>query len=207
MLNSMLGVILRFREGLYAMVGDISKMSHSIIITKKDQMMRLFLWRDLDLSKPVDTYAMTAVNFGCKPSGSIAMTALRKTAEMCVEDYPTASGVIVQNSYMDDISACADSIEERDKLKNDIDVVLAKGGFRIKGWVCSKNLESGNEQVIQEESLIEVKEVDTGGGGSEMFLDMMWDTNNDRLFFQVKMNQNILIMVQVKCDALTVQVK
>ena len=72
MLNNMLGIIFRFREGLFAMVGDISRMFHSISITKKVQMMHLFLWRDLDLSKPVDTYAMTVVNFGCKASCTIS---------------------------------------------------------------------------------------------------------------------------------------
>ena len=54
-LNNMLGVILRFREGLFAMVGDVSKMFHSINITREDQMMHLFVWIDLDLDRRVDT--------------------------------------------------------------------------------------------------------------------------------------------------------
>ena len=80
MLNDILGILLRFREKEVAFVGDISKMFHSIDIPLKDQMTHLFLWRNLDQSKEVKTYAMTKVNMGDRPSSAIAQTVLQKTA-------------------------------------------------------------------------------------------------------------------------------
>ena len=62
-----------------------------------------FLLRDLDLKREPDTYAMTAVNFGDRPSTAIAIIALHKTAEMSREIIPKASQTIMSNSYMDDI--------------------------------------------------------------------------------------------------------
>ena len=82
LLNNLLGVLLRFREGHFAMIGDVKKMFHSIKMLMLEQMTHRFLWRDLDGNRPPDEYAMTAVNFGDRLSGTIAMMALQKTAEM-----------------------------------------------------------------------------------------------------------------------------
>ena len=62
LLNQLLGILLRFRKDRYAFVGDISKIFHSIEISLQDQMTHLFLWRNLEVHKEPDTYAMTAVN-------------------------------------------------------------------------------------------------------------------------------------------------
>ena len=91
MLNNLLGVLMGFREERVAFVGDISKMFHSIEIPIIDQMTHQFLWRDLDTSKEPDTYLMTAVNMGDRPSVTIAIVALRKTAEMSMAEFPKAS--------------------------------------------------------------------------------------------------------------------
>ena len=64
MLNSLLGVLLRFREERFAVIGDISKMFHSIETTNVDPMTHRFLWRNLNTTKEPDTYVITAVNFG-----------------------------------------------------------------------------------------------------------------------------------------------
>ena len=39
-----------------------------------------FLWKNMDPVKKPDHYVMQAVTFGARPSGAIAVTALRKTA-------------------------------------------------------------------------------------------------------------------------------
>lgn len=186
-LNNMMGVLLRFREELFAMVGDISKMFHSIKLTTRDQMMQLFLWRDLKLYQAVDTYAIMVVNFGCKPSGAIAVTVLRKTAEMSNGEYPDASSAIVRSSYMDDILTGAESTKERCKLRDDIDAVLHKGGFKIKKWVFSKNFKDIDQQCVEEESPAMVKD-SSADEGIERVLGMVWDTNSDKLSVQMKKN-------------------
>ena len=78
MINSLLGILIRFREGKVAITGDIKKMNHSVRITELDQHTHRFLWRNMKLDREPDTYVMTAVCFGDKPAGNIAITALRK---------------------------------------------------------------------------------------------------------------------------------
>ena len=65
-------------------------MYHSIDIPTEDQMTHLFLWRNLETYRPPDTYAITALNMGDKPSATIAQDILKKTAEMAPEDQAEA---------------------------------------------------------------------------------------------------------------------
>ena len=159
LLNKLIGVIMRFRESRYAFIGDISKMFHSIDIPLRDQMTHLFLWRDYERGSHPNTYAMTAVNMGDRPSATIAQVALRKSAERFTSEYPEAANLITKNAYMDDIPASTDSEENATRLRREIDAILSSTGFNIKEWVCSGEdtsqvvrLRSETNQADQEQS-------------------------------------------------------
>jgi len=137
MLNRLLGVLLRFREGKHAFIGDISKMFHAIKIPLKDQMTHLFLWRNLKEDCPPTTYAMTAVNMGDRPSSAIAQIALRKSAEIAMIKQPLAAQTIIRNAYMDDIPGSTPSAKHTAVLTEEIEQLLAARGFKIKEWICS----------------------------------------------------------------------
>ena len=137
LLNELLGILMRFRQEQFAFIGDISKMFHSIEIPVHDQMTHLFFWRDMQLNKNPETFAMTALNMGDKPASAIAQTALRMTAEEAAEEFPEASEMIMKNSYMDDIPASAESKVAGMKLMKDAETLLAKKNFRIKNWTFS----------------------------------------------------------------------
>ena len=91
MINNMVGILIRFREHPHALVGDISKMYHAIKLSEVDQHTHRFLWRFLDTSMQPETYVMTSVSFGDRPSGNISITALKKTAELFLHEYPRAA--------------------------------------------------------------------------------------------------------------------
>ncbi|XP_068220711.1 uncharacterized protein [Palaemon carinicauda] len=80
-LNSLLGVLCRFRQDNIAIVGDIAKMYHTVKLSTLDEHTHRFVWRDLDDSRPPDQYVLTTVTFGDRPSGTIAMVALSHTVE------------------------------------------------------------------------------------------------------------------------------
>ena len=112
MLNNFLGVLLRFREEPIAMIGDIAKMFHSIDIPLLDQMTHRFLWIYLDERRDPDTYVITAVNMGDRPSGTMAIATLCKTVEMSKDGFPPSSETILSKSYMDDIPKSTWTVEE-----------------------------------------------------------------------------------------------
>ena len=45
-LNSLPGILLRFREGFYAFIGDVKKMYNSVRISELDQHCHRFLWKE-----------------------------------------------------------------------------------------------------------------------------------------------------------------
>jgi hypothetical protein len=63
-LNNLLGLLLRWREGHTAIVGDIKKMFHSVHLEEPEMHCHRFLWRDLEQRNP-DIYVMTRVKSSC----------------------------------------------------------------------------------------------------------------------------------------------
>ena len=180
MLNKLLGVLLRFRKGKHAFIGDISKMFHSIDIPLLEQMTHLFLWRNMRADCYPTTYAMTAVNMGDKPSATIAQIALRKSAEEAEAEFPQASMIVMESSYMDDIPASTDSMEQSLQLTKDIEAILEPRGFHIKEWIYSGS---------QTASAIPVKadseEQRLMGDEIERVLGVQWEPGSDALEFEV----------------------
>ena len=183
LLNNLFGVLLRFRERETALVGDISKMYHRILIPEQDQHVHRFLWRDLDVNKEPDTYVKTVLTFGDKPAPAMAQIALRKTAQESQSTSPDAAKTLINNVYMDDICDSVDTAKEAQKLAESIDNVLEKGGFKVKGWISNKVLKEQNQDV--EDSSTEITKI-FQDEAEEKVLGTVWDNKTDTLSFKVK---------------------
>ena len=135
LMRNLLGVIIRFREEEVAVTGDIKKMYHSVKLSELDQHTHRFLWRDLDTEKYPDTYVVSSVSFGDRPAGTIAMLAMKKTLEVAGQVSNRAAEMIRDNSYVDDIIDSFSTKEEAVAITDEVDAILAKGGFEIKKWI------------------------------------------------------------------------
>lgn len=138
LLNDLFGVLLRFREKEYALIGDLSKMYHRILIPLSDQHVHRYMWRNMETDKPPDVYVKNVLTFGDKPAPAMAQTALRKTAEENKEEYPEASKVLKENVYMDDICHSESTAAKVSKIADDLDKVLQNGGFHVKKWITNE---------------------------------------------------------------------
>ena len=176
LLNSLFGVLLRFRENAVALFGDIAKMYHMIGITPPDQHVHRFLWRDFETDRQPDTYVKTVLTFGDRPSPTIAITAMRKTADLNEEYKPQAAESIRKNAYVDDICDSVCSVQEANALTSDIDEVLQSGGFRVKGWITSGKADNGYTDEI----------VLGNKGDAEKVLGTVWHPEEDEFSFKVK---------------------
>ena len=58
LLNSLYGVILRFRENEVAVAGDISKIFHSVLTPEQDQQVHRYLWRNMETEGEPDVYVL-----------------------------------------------------------------------------------------------------------------------------------------------------
>lgn len=174
-LGDLFGILLRFRQKPVAIVGDISKMYNSILISELDQMTHRFLWRDMITDKEPDHYCLETVTFGDRPSGIISITALHKTAEMFTTKYPKTAAMIIKDSYVDDILHSCETVSEALSKINATDEILKVGGFQMKQWVVSCDL--GTTQ--------DLKVIDTE---VEKVLGMIWEPKEDQFSFKVRIN-------------------
>ena len=195
LINNLLGILLRFREGQIAITGDIRKMYHAVKIAGVDMHTHRFLWRDFNVQMEPSIYVMSSVSFGDRPASNIAITALRKTAEMGRDSHPQAADTILDNSYVDDIADSVEDIEAARRLTKEIDVLLKPGGFTIKKWTyTSKPSNPATEERRQEEvDVLATKSnhiVNSITRDSEVhkILGMKWDPKSDVFRFDVRLN-------------------
>ncbi|XP_068712869.1 uncharacterized protein [Montipora foliosa] len=178
LLNNLVGVLIRFRENQVALMGDIRKMYHTVKTKPIDQHTHRFLWRDMDTTREPDTYIIQRVSFGDKPSGTIATVALRKTAEMGRERYPQATQIIQDNTYMDDIIDSTEDLPTAQTIASDIENLIKKGGFQVKGWIFSDDPINQDKTAIPSEP----------NTSTEKVLGIIWNPVKDYLCFEVKLN-------------------
>ena len=81
LLNSLAGVLMRFREERVAIAADIEAMFHQCRIIEEDQPALRFLWRNLKVNRSPDVYQMCIVIFGATSSPCTATYVLCKTAD------------------------------------------------------------------------------------------------------------------------------
>ena len=72
-LNSLAGVLMRFRQGRIPIASDVKQVFHQISIRQDDKQAQRFLWRDMDTTTEPETYQMNVVIFGAKFSPCTAM--------------------------------------------------------------------------------------------------------------------------------------
>ena len=181
LLNSLFGILLRWRQKQYGFVGDISKMFHSIEIPHHDQMTHLFFWRSGDKEKlPEDSlYAITRVNMGDRPSACIAQVCLRKAAETDQNDYPEAAEVIKKGTYMDDIVTSTSNKEEGDKRMEEMEGILQKNGFKIKAWIKSGEEKPGAKNNVMQSKVRVLMGAEVQSEEVESVLGMLWEPRQD----------------------------
>ncbi|XP_064629179.1 uncharacterized protein LOC135488484 [Lineus longissimus] len=172
LLNSLLGVIMRFREKPIAIYGDISKMYHSILISPTvDANTHRFLWRDLE-NRPPDIYKKLVLTFGDKCSPAVANTALNLTAEEAAAQYPEAAEMILNSRYMDDIADSLDDDAEAEQRKDEADQILERGHFRIKKWTSNASRQETEPTTGEKFTLL---------SADDKVLGICWDRVSDTL--------------------------
>ena len=176
MLLSLPGVLLRFREGSIALVGDVEQMYHQVRVIGEDQASLSFLWRDLKQDKQPETYSMLVTIFGAKCSPASANYVLRRTAsdhEAESDGSRRAADAVRRNFYMDDFLKAEHSIEDAKNVRREVTALVAKGGFRLTKW------KSNAEAVLLD---IPVEERASGGSlRTENVLGCPWDPVTDSL--------------------------
>ena len=94
------------------------------------------------------------------------------------ELYPETAKIVMENTYMDDIIDSVSDKREALSKTRDIERLIGKGGFKIKGWILSGG------HVSKDGMLVPIGE----NAATEKVLGVSWNPVEDNFCFRVKLN-------------------
>ena len=140
LLNSLIGVLCRFRMGLVAFSCDVEKMFHQFHVAQQHQdFLRFLWWEEGDTSKPPVDYRMKVHLFGAVSSPGCANFGLRQVAQDQEDLSPEGSNFLQRDFYVDDGLHSKDTVQSAvSTLKGAIEI-CAKGGLRLHKIVSNSS--------------------------------------------------------------------
>lgn len=183
--NSLIGVLLRFREEKVAVASDIEGMFHQVSCLEKDTDALRFLWWSEGVEEPPSDHKMAVHLFGKADSPCIAAWALKKTANDHGHEFGREiSEVVKKNFYVDDCLVSTPSPDQAIELAHGVTQLLKKGNFRLTKFV------SNSKEVLAAIPAEErtTKDLDLDRLPIERALGVQWHTESDT--FGVKAMSN-----------------
>ena len=190
LLNSLVSVLLRFRERRVGLAADIEAMFHQVQIMEENQPALRFLWWNLELQRPPDVYQMLVMIFGATSSPCMANYVLRKTALDNREDILFSEDTIQsveKNFFMDNFlkSVCDEATAVR--MFREMTSLLSRGGFRLTKWISS--LHEVLSQIPLKEKASPLVDVNFDELPIECTLGLKWNTKTDCFRFSLCSSQ------------------
>ena len=186
-------MLLRFREGRVALVGDIEKAFLNIEVDPKDCDCLRFLWfKDIHADNPeIVTYKFLRVPFGLKSSPFLLNAVLRYHIDQYKEIDPEFVNKLSQGFFVDDlVTSCSDT-EEAYSLYNKASDRMQEGGFKLRKWKTNDELLA--QKIVENDSKADAERtyskealgISKDMGGKTKVLGIGWDTNRDTLEFDL----------------------
>lgn len=188
--NSLVGVLIRFRQEQVAMIADIEAMFHQVRVSSEDcDALRFLWWPNGELDREPKCYQMNVHIFGAKSSPSCASYALRKTATDNTNEFNTETvQTVLKNFYVDDMLKSVSTEEKAIELANNLQRLTKMGGFRLTKWLCnSKNVLQSIQQSERAPTVVSLdkdEELPT-----ERALGVKWNIEEDNIIFKVNLNE------------------
>ena len=136
LLQSLIHILIRFRQHKYAVSADIEGMFLQDGVIPKDQPSLRFLWWE-DPAAEIAVYQYVRHIFGSKDSPTCANYALKRTGSDNQDAIPEAAKSVHRNFYMDGYLESSPTVEEASNKAKDMVALLAKSGFNLTKFVSN----------------------------------------------------------------------
>ena len=187
LMNSLLGVLIRFRKETTAIMCDIEEMFHSFHVDPNHRDFLRFLWfEDNKPGKPIAEYRMNVHLFGNGPSPAVATFGLRKTATDGKEEFgENAMKFVHRNFYVDDGLASTPTAKQAIALVTATQPMLRTANLRLHK-IVSNSIEV-MEAFPVEDRRKGVRDLDLRCDSlpAQRWLGVFWDLKNNNFTFQV----------------------
>ena len=190
LLNSLVGMLLRFFNYRVAFSADIEAMYHQVRVNPDDADALRFLWLDVNCEKP-DTYQMLLLIFGGKDSPSCANYAVRRTASDHSSKFDEAVAECVNRSlHMDDLIKSVETEEEAISIIKQLIELMQFGGFNLTKFQSNRKevLDCLPPQNVSQSTVT----FDKDGGNIQRTLGIHWNITDDTFFISSKIIYTVL---------------
>ena len=138
-MNKLVEVFIRWQTHKVAIHTDISKMYNTVRLKESDWCLQRYLWdNELDVNKIPQEKLITTLIYGVKSSGNQSEKALREVSKLSSNEYPEVNDIIQKDVYVDDCLTGEQSTNLAMQRADEIEIVLSRGGFSLKGFTFSK---------------------------------------------------------------------
>lgn len=186
--NSLIEVLLRFRQEYVALMSDVKQLFHQVAVTPEDRdVFRFLWWSNGDLSKEPEDHQMQVQLFGATSSPSCASFALRKTTDDNQKDVQTI-GTLNRNFYVDDCLKSVKTVDDALHLVKELPQLLDRGGFHLTKWVSNRREVMAS--IPAEERAPTIVNLDLGNLPTNRALGVQWDVEKDAFGFEVVSRNN-----------------
>lgn len=134
MLNSLIGILLRFREKPVALMADVERMFHQFRIPLADRDYVRFLWEEDGKQK---VYRMAVHLFGACLSPSCATYGLRAVSALATDQENAAKDYIQRDFYVDDGLASVATTEQAVELYRTSVQLCAKANIKLHKFISN----------------------------------------------------------------------
>ncbi|CAK1587686.1 unnamed protein product [Parnassius mnemosyne] len=204
LLQSLPGVMMRFRRHNVAVSADIAEMFMQVKVRPEDRDALRYLWRGNRRDEAPQEYRMTSIIFGAASSPCTAIFAKNWNAKKYVEIYPEAVEAIIQNHYMDDYLDSFQSVEDAMRISKEVRDIHKNAHFTLRKWV------SNAPEIVRELELDHeaTDSVDLSNKGTEeQILGLICKPSTDQLSFNLKLARlpiDVLHKIPTKREALKI---
>ena len=193
-MNSIVGVLMRFRQELVALIADIEAMFHQVKVKDEDRnSLRFLWWPDGDMSCEAREYCMTVHLFGGTSSPSCAAFSLRRTAEDHTTDYSENTiQSVYRNFYVDDLLKSVRDAKVGVHISAELRELLFKRGFRLTKWLSNSKIVMDSIPESEKAKSVSIVDIEDNDTLSKRTLGLQWKLKDDAFVFEVQMAEKPL---------------
>nr|XP_034339039.1 uncharacterized protein LOC117693077 [Crassostrea gigas] len=192
MINTLLGVLLRFRKDLVAITADIQQMFYCFVVSEKHRnFLRFFWYENNDPEKELVEYRMRVHVFGNSPSPAVATYGLRKAAQSGEEVYGfDVVNFVIRNFYVDDgvvsLPTASDAI---DLMKRTQESLMEEGNLRLHK--IASNSQDVMNAFSEDDKASHLKDIDLGVSEAPMqrSLGLYWNLQSDSFTYRTSLGE------------------
>lgn len=131
--EDLFSIITRFRTHRYVLSADIEKMYRQVRLHPEDTKYQKILWRK-NPNESIKVFQLNTVTYGTVPASFLAIRVLCQLSIDKQEQFPLPNKILQEDFYVDDLLTGTSNLQEAQKIRDELIVLLVRGGFHLRQW-------------------------------------------------------------------------